>query len=464
MKNEIHQKWLTRKTGDPFADVGGTVIKILFEQKGHQNILKLIDEITKIYVHNWNAKLNAFFLNSKITQPAFKGERKITETAKYFRQLMNDELSFEEGYCRILGENTKLFHSGRDNNIMVGSGTFINFHAAFQYGLMLSKEALIRLFFVPYGCIQLNDKVALLQSNDEDINDYFVRKNVEENQANIGKNRDIGINRWGHKSPSSALFDFAQHWIINVRDYAIEENVELNLYHFTNFGASPEVVLYNFSAALFEFYKGVQFRTLKKDWQRFANSYFRQKNAEYSFEKDAFEVTEKKVTKTANYENFKIWYNYIYERLLSNKSILKSILKWVGEKRRPLNFEIVKLYQQYLRNMNLKTLQIIERIADYVLQDTNSLKQKIISLRKPTKAFAFRKALRKLVENNLSEQNPEALFTLKEYALELFPEGAYWQETQDLLLIAIYQKMHERELWLDETNIILEEGTELESN
>jgi CRISPR-associated protein Cst1 len=169
MTDKINVKWLIQTTGDPFADVGGIVIQLLFEQKGHQDILKLIDTISKFYVNDWNAKLNAFFLNSKITQPAFRGERKISETAKYFRQLLNDELPFEEGYCRVLGEKTKLFHSGRDNNIMVGSGTFINFHHAFQYGVMLSKEALIRLFFVPYGTVQLTDKVALLQSNDEEI-------------------------------------------------------------------------------------------------------------------------------------------------------------------------------------------------------------------------------------------------------------------------------------------------------
>ena len=294
MSRETNIELFTKTTGDPFADIGGTAIKLLFEEKGHQDIFKLIEEISKIYVNNWNAKLNAFFLNSKITQPAFKGDKKIVETIKYFRQLLNDELPFEEGYCRLLGEHTKLFHSGRDNNIMVGSGTFINFHHAFQYGLMLSKEALIRLFFVPYGCVQLMDKVALLQSNDEGVNEYFVQKNIEQNQANIGKNRDTGINRWPHKNPSSALFDFAQTWIIEAGDEGIEKTIELNLYHFTNFGASPEVVLYNFSGALFEFYKKVQHRTLQKDWQRFANSYFKQKNAEYNFERDAFDVTEKK--------------------------------------------------------------------------------------------------------------------------------------------------------------------------
>jgi CRISPR-associated protein Cst1 len=464
---KIKTEWLTKKTGDPFTDVGGKVIQLLFEEKGHQDILKLIDEMTKTYVHSWNGKLNAFFLNSKITQPAFKGERKISETAKYFRQLINEELPFEEGYCRVLGVKTNLFNSGRDNNIMVGSGTFINFHHAFQNGLMLSKEAIIRLFFVPYGCVQLTDKVALLQSNDEGINKYFVQKNIEENQSRIGKGLEGGINRSKHKSPSSALFGFARNWIVNLKYYSVEDNVEMNLYHFTNFGASPEVVLYNFSAAMFKFYAKVQHRTLQQDWQRFANSYFKQKNAKYDFEKDAFELTENKVNKTLAYKDFRTWYNSIYESLILGKPILKAMLNWVFKKQRPLNFEIIKLYQQHIKNMNAKTLQIIEKIADYVLQDESSAKQNIRSLQKPTKAHAFRKVLLKLVAKNHLQRNTDPLFSMEEYALELFPDGTYWQEIQDLLLIALFQKMHERGIWFDEKDAILEEletETELESN
>lgn len=460
---KIKNEWLTRKTGDPFSDIGGTVIKIIFQQNGNKDILKLIEKTSKTYVKDWNAKLNAFFLNSKITQPAFKEERKITETLKFYRQLINDELPFEEGYCRILGEKTILFKSGRDNNIMVGSGTFLNFHHAFQPGVMLSKEALIRLFFVPLGCVQLTDKVALLQSNDEEINTFFVEENISENKRRIATQIAQGINRWAYKSASSALFDFAQHWIINVKDYAVNENIELNLYHFTNFGASPEIILYKFSASLYKFYARIQHRTLQSDWNRFANSHFIKKNAVYDLDNCTFNLTEKKEVHLISSKEFKNWYNSIYESLLSNKSILKPILYWVSIKQRPFNFEIVKYHQIYLRNMNEKTLKIIERVADYVLQDSNDLKKKIRSLQTPTKAHAFRRALIKMEERNLALKNPEPLFSLQEYALDLFPDGTYWQEVQNLLLISIYQKMHEQKLWFDGIEELITEEIEEET-
>lgn len=468
MQNEpkVNQEWLTRRTGDPFADTGGAVIQQLIKDWGTSEILRLIEDTAKIYVNDWGGKLNAFFLNSKITQPAFQGPRKISETLSYYKGLLEETTTYKEGYCRILGERTKLFPAGRDNHIMSGSGTFINFHHAFQEGLMLSKEALIRIFFVPLGSVQLSDKIAILDSNNEEIVSYFVQDNVKENLRRVSTKIAEGVLRSDFKNPASALFDFVQKWLAEASGVDESADTELHLYHFTNFGASPQVVLYTFSAALFKFYAEIQHRNTKNDWDKFARSYFVQKNASYNLETGAYEIQEKSEKMALDYTNYKYWYNRLYTKLIKGEPIHKEILSWVRNKRQPLNFAIVKHYQIMLRNMSEKTLQIIERIADYVLQDENSLKKNLRALQKPTKAFAFRRALLKLEEHNLAEQNVNPLFTLKEYAYELFPDGAYWQETQALLLIAIYQKMHERKLWLDEEDLpeFVEETMEEEDN
>ena len=46
----IDYDWLTRPTGDPFADVGGYVIKYLFEKYPEKDILGLIKYVSDIYV------------------------------------------------------------------------------------------------------------------------------------------------------------------------------------------------------------------------------------------------------------------------------------------------------------------------------------------------------------------------------------------------------------------------------
>ena len=119
MKNEnINKEWLIKPTGDPFADVGGYVIEYLQQREPDKSILELIEDIAKLYVHSWDAKLNAFFLNSKITQAAFKTDKKISETIKYFSNLINNKEQSVKGHCRLSGQNTYLFQAGRDNSVI----------------------------------------------------------------------------------------------------------------------------------------------------------------------------------------------------------------------------------------------------------------------------------------------------------------------------------------------------------
>jgi CRISPR-associated protein Cst1 len=81
----IDYEWLTKPTGDPFADVGGIVLGYFADLHPDKDLMGLIERMTDIYVKNWREKLNAFFLNSTITQPAFKGQKAIDATLTYFK-------------------------------------------------------------------------------------------------------------------------------------------------------------------------------------------------------------------------------------------------------------------------------------------------------------------------------------------------------------------------------------------
>ncbi|HHU34745.1 MAG TPA: type I-B CRISPR-associated protein Cas8b1/Cst1, partial [Bacteroidetes bacterium] len=57
----IDYEWLTKPTGDPFADIGGYVIQYLWNLYPDKDIVELIEFVTKIYVNNWEGKLHTFF-------------------------------------------------------------------------------------------------------------------------------------------------------------------------------------------------------------------------------------------------------------------------------------------------------------------------------------------------------------------------------------------------------------------
>ncbi|MDV7396921.1 hypothetical protein RZS08_36320, partial [Arthrospira platensis SPKY1] len=118
-----------------------------------------------------------------------------------FGAIVNETEPSEVGYCRITGRETKLFFGGRDNSIMTGSGTLINFHHFFQKGISLSKEVLIRIHFVPFSCQQLQGKISLLQSSNESLSKLFVKLTVEKNYRDIAVRLSEGVAKSDYNKP-----------------------------------------------------------------------------------------------------------------------------------------------------------------------------------------------------------------------------------------------------------------------
>ncbi|HEU5364003.1 MAG TPA: hypothetical protein VFU62_00640 [Hanamia sp.] len=524
--------WLTHPTGDPFADIGGLVIEYLQEKYPEKSILNLIEEAASIYVHKWENNLHSFFLNSTITHNSNKGQKGYNKTIAYYKGLI-EGVEGVDGYCRITGQKTKVFSAARDNHIMSGSATLINFHHGFERGLQLSKEALIRIFFVPLGVEQLGDKVAALISNNIDVTRFFVRKNVDENFRALGSNLSHSIVRSDFSNPVNAIFDYARQCIENVKIATYEEEgevshtkgVTLNLFHFTNFGASPTINISTLPAIVFSFYSTCLLNNYRKEWVTFVNANYKKyegyENAIYDSSTESYleKVSEvilipknkinelkafttssfnlpivgekKQLAKTSkkeieyyifskgDFENwkqgklykewhsenkdFKIenitlkestvlkyskkdyltrWKNQIFENLLSGRSILRYILKWIETN--SFSFQITTLYQINLRGMNSETLKQIEKIAKYIISDQDSIKKNIRSI-KTSRYGELRSFIIRLIEKNYKENN-EMLISLKDYVGNLFPEGRNWSEIRDLLLICVYQQLHEENI------------------
>jgi CRISPR-associated protein Cst1 len=273
MKLENRNKFMIKElinlepTGDPFADTGAIVIEYLHEQNPEKSILQLIEMVTDIYVKQWDNNLHTFFLNSSITHNSNKGQKGINKTLALYKGFMEgkevDGSEAHDGFCRITGKYGKVFNGARDNHIMSGSGTLINFHHGFETGIKLSKEALICIFFVPLGVEQLGDKVAILSSNNEDVSRYFIKKFlitivviweiVFLNQYNalifqILQMRCSIMQAQSIENIKTATFD-------EETEMSNTKGVTLNLFHFTNFGASPTISLHSLPAIIFAFYK-----------------------------------------------------------------------------------------------------------------------------------------------------------------------------------------------------------------
>ena len=140
--------------------------------------------------------------------------------------------------------------------------------------------------------------------------------------------------------------------------------------------------------------------------------------------------------------------NLIYDKLLKEKSILSNILEW--NKEFPFDFQITKLYQINLRNMNKETLKQIEVIAETIIRDESDIKKSINKL-KTSKYGELRSFVIKLIEKNYKAGNT-MLISMNDYVKYLFPEDRNWSEIRDLLLICVYQKLHENGISIDDTD------------
>lgn len=448
----------TKPTGDPFIDVGGFVIQHLGERFPNKNIFELIEYATNVYVNQWGGKLHTYFLNSSITQPAFNTEKKIVETLKYYRGMIEEtNTDFKIGYCRIVGSETKLYVAGRSNHMMSASGAFINFHSAYESGLYLSKEALIRTFFVPLGVCFVGDKIALLQSNFDTVSYFLVAKNVDDNLKNVASGITSGTLKSEFGIISNALFGYADY-CLSTLTIAVEDeddddtialrDVQLNMYHFTNFGASPDIELHTFSNLLFKFYAHCK-KHYSKEWNAFVNQHYKySKFKDAQFDEPTQEWYNKK--ERLSYIDYRVWNNQILNKLIKNTSIISHLCKW--SKKHKFSFNIVEIYCINILKMEKYTIQKIKELADFILNDKSDdqIKKSVVRLNGLKSSVEFRGYLIKLIKDNYEAKNPNPLITLEDYVLYLFPDGSFWKDTRDLLLIAIYQKLHESNLLIAE--------------
>lgn len=435
--NTIDYEWLFKTTGDPFANAGGYALKVFAETFPEDDILQLIGRATDIYVDKWNSKLNPFFLNSKITQPQFKPSQKKEETLKYFKSLINEEEA-RKGFCRISGRETSVFSAGRDNSILSGSGKFVNFHHNFDNGIMLSKEMLIRLFFLPTAVTLLVGKICVIDSSNKLFSEQFASNNCKSIFGEIAKNSSEGVLKSAAAAPSTELFRFADK-IIKECDDTDNKSCSLNLYLFTNFGAKPELDIYTLPFEGLDFYRFVNKAKYKDDWQKFISTKYycfntKTKKREWSGENP--EIGE---------HEFMYWKNSIYENFINGKSILSEISHW--SKDNTFNFDIVKYYELKVRKMKKETIQKIEQMADFIFEgnDKFSIEKAIKKLYAVDSSYELRRFVLKDIVAKYYEKHAEdkqSIITVEDYTNYLFPDTDSWKETRDVLIIALFQKLH----------------------
>lgn len=450
MKELIDANWLTARTGDPFADVGGLVIDFFQHYSATKNktILGLIEYAANIYIDTWEAKLHPFFLNSTITQAQFVGDRKLQETLAYFAHLLDEDIPCRQGYCEISGRKTTLFPAGRNNQILGGSGTFVNFHSNLQPGTYLSKEMLIRMFFVPLGVHRLADKIALVTSNNQKVQQFFVFQNCINNIEALKNSTSKGPLKSVFRNPANALFRFVDDYLAYLQSNLNSEekrdfdphSTTVELYHFSNLGQKPEIVLHTLDSDVFRFYTDCQTR-YKSDWQLLIQRHYSPDNYSKSIFNEVEQKWETKEGEEITFDEYQRWRNFVLNGLFNKGPLTKLFLKW--SRYNPLPMEIINSYQIQIRGMKKGTIDKIEAISNLIVkQDTEYMEKTIQDLNSAMSRVELRKIFLQIQKLAYGQGADDAIVSAGEYLDYLLPQSSAWTELRDLFVISIYQFRH----------------------
>lgn len=461
MNTDSNQTSTSYQSGDPFADVGAAVLQKLLAQNPSWLDEDALKFTTDVYVRDWQKKMDAFFVNSSIRQPANKG-KEVEKSLEYYESLLKDDATRGKGWCRVSGQYEALFPAGRNNQMLVGSGAFLNFNHGWEHGLKLGRRALLNMYFTPLGCLEVDGSPALVHSSRPEITAFLAANNLKENIRNAANGLNPGLAKSSRGNPANALFGYVDSILAEVKEKAGKLHdgpaPALTLYNFTNYYSAPNTDLYYLSATVFDFYQQVM-SFYREPWTWFVRAHYRNgkfKGARAQPNTTALLVPGKfnEVLTVVEPASYQAWYNPVYNNLLAGRSLLEMIKKWCRQHRFP--FKLTAYYCEKLLNMNRETLAIIARVARYVATETDdsAVKKTIAGLSSAHNSSEVRAVLLSLQRLNFKNKAAEPLLRLDDYARYLFPEGTSTGQIRDLLLISLYEQLHEakREQDVDDTS------------
>lgn len=430
-------------TGDPFVDMGGLVMETLPEK----TIEDKISFATNIYIDNWKGKLHSVFLHSKITHISLSNKPDVQRkgTLEYYLGALKGKGATSKGFCRICASNQLLYDAERKNYPLVGSGEFTNFHHFQEPGLLICKDCLIKLFFLPLGILQSAGNLMFLQIQNEYEKKLWQKDVILNNLDKISHGTSEGILKSKYTNPQNALFYFASSLITRFEIYDYP-SLQVRLFYFTNFGSKPNIEIYDLPTPVFSFLKRVLKPDLRPHWSYFIKRHYQfRKTVNFDEEKNEWVEVKKKNSISLDIDNYAgTNKNTIHYLLLSGKSILGHLRKIYKRMEFPVYIAIA--YLKEVRKMKQEQIDLIQKISDKIIslsENAKDYKKYITNIEGARYGYQLRGAIIKMVKDHYKNGKQEPFVRFNDYVEYLFPDGQSWYEVRDFLLISLYEKLHQ---------------------
>jgi CRISPR-associated protein Cst1 len=287
--------------------------------------------------------------------------------------------------------------------------------------------------------------LSLLQTVTKAGEEYWRKKTIEENLNRISRGSSETILKSRYKNPENGIFHLASE-LITETEYNLKEEY-LTLYYFTNFSASVDCEIYKIPNPVFRFLNLV-LKYSGRYWNNFVNRHYWIKGGVWNDEEGRWMV---KSTLLSEEEIINKG-NTIYKKLITGENILNNIYRYTSDnykKNKEIDSIIAIYYAEEVLKMTSEQIGKIKEVGLRIfnlMQQQNDYKKYMVQLEGATKAFMLRSVLLNMIKKNYVSGNEKTLLGLDEWVNYLFPDGHYWSETRDLLLIFLYEKLHENRL------------------
>ena len=117
--------------------------------------------------------------------------------------------------------------------------------------------------------------------------------------------------------------------------------------------------------------------------------------------------------------------------------------------------------------MKQETLNKIKELALFLTNtDEEAIKKSIKALDGYKSAYELRRFfLKNVVAKNYKDGTKETIITMEELVYYLFPDDISWRDIRDILLFAIYQELHAKNIHVEtELSSIETEETDINEN
>ncbi|MBC8521876.1 MAG: type I-B CRISPR-associated protein Cas8b1/Cst1 [Methanomicrobia archaeon] len=434
----------TEFVGDPIVDSGLMAIKLLTKRELYdcstEDLKKVSDDLVNLYLTPaWYKEIQSIFPNSTYINPAFDDDDKEANSKEFLHELTDNINNFDAdaGYCIFCGKPAYKRLDGKPFTKtqipLIGSSKYTNFFPSFKNGIDICARCALAVQFAPLLFYKTGGKPSAISCNNKDVIKAFGMECIEyinrQKVLNAFKSKETsGTFDEGFKSPQNALFHLAYKLSVEYRSI-LKENEEIVIYRIDNYNQNPS---------------GVSIHKLPNNVFKFVISMM--KSPEYK--KIWYELLSKHYRKEVTKNGLPIWKvhrNTIHDNLLNNKTILWAFR---DDKAKELTvpFIIVERYMDLVRNMNKQRIEAIKNLADKIAICIEEMRDKrrvndIVSAKDlPT----FRNQLRHIFRDWQKLGKEEPMVTYDEYIATVIP-GDYsgWREVRDLMVIRLYEKLHD---------------------